>query len=155
MLKEKFDLTGKTALVTGSTRGIGKAIGDALEEYGAKVIRHNSKVCDLSDPQAIDAFFDGLETKGEMPDILVANASIQAKIPWTEFPLDEAQKEVQVNLFATLRMFQRCYPKMKAQKWGRFIVVGFVFFKNFSIKSIISHFHILTVYILLESLGIG
>ena len=126
MLKEKFDLTGKTALVTGSTRGIGKAIGDALEEYGAKVIRHNSKVCDLSDPQAIDAFFDGLETKGEMPDILVANASIQAKIPWTEFPLDEAQKEVQVNLFATLRMFQRCYPKMKAQKWGRFIVVGSV-----------------------------
>ena len=126
MLKEKFDLTGKTALVTGSTRGIGKAIGDALEEYGAKVIRHNSKVCDLSDPQAIDAFFDGLETKGEMPDILVANASIQAKIPWTEFPLDEAQKEVQVNLFATLRMFQRCYPKMKAQKWGRLIVVGSV-----------------------------
>ena len=126
MLKEKFDLTGKTALVTGSTRGIGKAIGDALEEYGAKVIRHNSKVCDLSDPQAIDAFFDGLETKGEMPDILVANASIQAKIPWTEFPLDEAQKEVQVNLFATLRMFQRCYPKLQAQKWGRFIVVGSV-----------------------------
>ena len=126
MLKEKFDLTGKTALVTGSTRGIGKAIGDALKEYGAKVIRHNSKVCDLSNPQAIDAFFDGLETKGEMPDILVANASIQAKIPWIEFPLDEAQKEVQVNLFATLRMFQRCYPKMKAQKWGRFIVVGSV-----------------------------
>ena len=50
MLKEKFDLTGKIALVTGSTRGIGKAIGDALEEYGAKVIRHNTKVCDLSSP---------------------------------------------------------------------------------------------------------
>ena len=50
MLKEKFDLTGKIALVTGSTRGIGKAIGDALEEYGAKVIRHNTKVCDLADP---------------------------------------------------------------------------------------------------------
>ena len=126
MLKEKFDLTGKIALVTGSTRGIGKAIGDALEEYGAKVIRHNTKVCDLSDTAAIEAFFAKLEAEGTMPDILVANASIQAKIPWTEFPMDEAQKEIQVNFLATLRMFQLCYPKMKAQKWGRLIVVGSV-----------------------------
>jgi NAD(P)-dependent dehydrogenase (short-subunit alcohol dehydrogenase family) len=126
MLKEKFDLTGRIALVTGSTRGIGKAIGDAFEEYGAKVIRHNTKVCDLSDPAAIEAFFDKLAAENTLPDILVANASIQAKIPWSEFPMDEAQKEIQVNFLATLRMFQRAYPKMKAQKWGRLIVVGSV-----------------------------
>ena len=130
MLKEKFDLTGRVALVTGSTRGIGKAIADALEEYGAKVIRHGvhggDLPFDLADPAAIDRAFDALEAKGETPDILIANASIQAKIPWTEFPLDEAKAEMQVNFFATLRMFQRVYPKMKAQKWGRLITVGSV-----------------------------
>ena len=126
MLKEKFDLTGKTALVTGSTRGIGEAIGDAFEEYGAKVIRHNSKVCDLADPDAIEAFFDRLEAEGTMPDIVVANASVQERFKWNEFPMDEARREAQINYLATLRMFQRAYPKMKAQKWGRMIVVGSV-----------------------------
>ena len=40
--------------------------------------------------------------------------------------MDEAMREIQVNFLATLRMFQRCYPQMKARKWGRLIVVGSV-----------------------------
>ena len=157
MIKEKFDLTGRTALVTGSARGIGRAIMLAFAECGAHVIVHGSResapldealalarkldpkatkvVADLSDPQAADALFSSIEQSNNpnnrtihqfSPDILVCNASIQAKIPWTEFPLDEAQKEIQVNFLSTLRLFQLCYPKMKAQKWGRLITVGSV-----------------------------
>ena len=51
-----YDLSGKTALVTGSNRGIGKAMADALEAAGATVIRTSSKECDLSDRAAVYAF---------------------------------------------------------------------------------------------------
>ena len=53
-----YDLAGKTALVTGSNRGIGKAMADALEAAGAKVVRTSSKDCDLSDRNAVYAFIE-------------------------------------------------------------------------------------------------
>lgn len=145
MLKEKLSLAGRTALVTGSARGIGRAIALGLAEAGAHLIVHGSRpsaaldeahslvqkfdpsaakvAADLGDPEAVDKLIKELP---QSPDILVCNASVQFRRPWTEVPRDEALLQMQVNFHATLRMFQLCYPRMKAQGWGRLITVGSV-----------------------------
>ena len=48
-----YDLSGKTAVVTGASRGIGKAMAEALEEAGAKVVRVSSRDCDMSDRRSV------------------------------------------------------------------------------------------------------
>lgn len=149
MIKEKFDLTGKTAFVTGSARGIGRAIAAGLAEFGAHVIVHGSKPSapldealayvrqwdptafavtgDLSSNESIDGLFAQMAEKGiTAPDILICNASTQKNVPWHEIPPEDAYNQMQVNFHATLRMFQTVYPSMKAKGWGRMIVVGSV-----------------------------
>lgn len=149
MLKEKFDLTGRTAFITGSARGIGRAIAVAFAEFGARVIVHGVKdsaplaqtlddvrvfepesfavTGDLSCPDQVDGLFSQMASHGvDAPDILVCNASMQSNRKWWEMPLDEAHVQMEVNFFATLRMFQKCYPVMKARGWGRLITVGSV-----------------------------
>lgn len=145
MLREKFSLRGRTAFVTGSARGIGRAIALGFAEFGAHVVVHGSHesapleealtlvsqydpnaqkaVADLSDPEAVEHIFDGLPTT---PDILVCNASIQSNMKWYEVPRKTMLAQMQVNFNATFRLFQLCYPRLKAQRWGRLITVGSV-----------------------------
>ena len=147
-LKDTFSLEGHRALVTGSARGIGRAIARALAEYGATVAVHGVRSSDALDQSLADvcafspkstAVTGGLGESGMaaklvaaasasigMPDILIANASVQFRRPWLEISEQEALLQMQVNFHATFQLFQAVYPAMRKQRWGRLISVGSV-----------------------------
>ncbi len=134
----------KTALVTGSSRGIGKAIALRLAKDGYRVIIHcagntekaeqvkntilnqggqaDMVQCDLRDPrQAADL----LNCTGPV-DILVLNASLQYKTPWQEISLEAAQEQLNCNFLSSMVLIQQYATYMKEQKWGRIITIGSV-----------------------------
>lgn len=134
-----FDLTGKTALVTGSSQGIGKAIAKCLADHGAKVFVHGSSsiekcnaaaeeigvntepvVADLSDHGYVETLFG--HTSGV--DILILNASVQYRKLWNEITGEEFDKQMRVNVKSTLELIQKYVPHMQNQKWGRIVTVG-------------------------------
>ena len=135
-----FDLTGKTALVTGSTQGIGFEIAKILSEHGAKVFVNGSKsiekcryACEkipnsipvranLLNSDEIDKLYH--ET-GDV-DILVLNASIQYKRKWDEFTDEEFDIQLQCNLKSTYSLIKKYAPHMQRQKWGRIVTIGSV-----------------------------
>ncbi len=145
---ERFQLHGKQALVTGSSRGIGRAIALGLAECGATVAVHGTQSSrrldetladvrafsprsialtgDLSDPQTPARLVaETLDALGAL-DILVANASVQIRKPWAEVTSADMQQQMQVNFHATLRLIQAAAPGMRAKKWGRILTIGSV-----------------------------
>jgi len=136
-----FDLTGKRALVTGSTQGIGKAIASCLAAHGAEVYVHGSTslakceaaaatmkgnvhtaLQDLSDPECAGKLY---AQTGDV-DILVLNASVQFRKKWSEITAEEFDKQINTNLRASLTLTQTYAPHMLEQKWGRIVMVGSV-----------------------------
>lgn len=135
-----FDLKGKTALVTGSTQGIGFEIAKILSKNGAKVYINGSSsmekckkaaekienacpVCaDLTNGENIEKLY---KETGDV-DILVLNASIQYKRKWDEFTEEEFDIQFNCNVKASYLLIRKYYPYMKKRGWGRIVTIGSV-----------------------------
>ena len=131
-------LTGKVALITGSTSGIGLAIARRLRQAGARIMLNGFgeasaiaaleeelgalyDAADLSDPDAIERMMKRCADEVGGPDILVNNAGIQHVAPLHEFPPEKWDAVIAVNLSAVFHTSRLALPAMKAKGWGRII----------------------------------
>ncbi len=141
---ELFSLEGKRALVTGSSRGIGKAAAFALAEAGAHVILHGSRESAALKETLEQARANGWSVEsvtGDLgcaddlekilastvpADILVLNASAQKYGTLEEFTPEAFDAHFAVNVKNSLRLIQAFLPAMQEKKWGRVIALGSV-----------------------------
>lgn len=135
-----FDLSGKTALVTGSTQGIGFAIANILAQHGAQVFvngassmekcRAAAKQIPNSVPVLANLLNDAnihtlYQETGDV-DILVLNASVQVKRGWEYVSAEEFDAQMSCNVKSSFLLIQKYAPYMQRQKWGRIITIGSV-----------------------------
>lgn len=138
-----FDLTGKTALITGSSQGIGLALAKGLAQAGAQVVlngRNPEKlaeaaaaipgarqlVFDATDHEAVRAAVDGFEASVGPIDILVNNAGMQHRGPLEEFPAAAFEKLLQTNVASVFHAGQAVARHMIARGAGKIINIASV-----------------------------
>lgn len=143
-LETVFGLTGRTALVTGSSRGIGAAIAEGLAGAGAHVILHGTKpggseavrkrietaggtarelAVDLSGAGAGRDLIERAETVAPV-DILVINASAQINASLENLSPGDLAFQLAVNLGSSVDMLQTVLPLMASRNWGRVVSIG-------------------------------
>ena len=142
MIKELFDLTGKVALITGGTHGIGMAIGMVLGKAGARICVNDlaesrleeakskykeagidlyTVVFDVTDEDQVDAGITKIEQEVGTIDILVNNAGIIKRIPILDMPVSDFRQVIDVDLVAPLIVGKRVAPGMIAKREGKII----------------------------------
>ena len=134
----------KTALITGSSRGIGKAIALRLSAEGFRVILHgvaeSNHIKNLKNEieacggvaEILTADLTNLDqTKRlaeQLPsvDVLVLNASVQYRTPWQEITTEACIEQLNCNFVSSMLLIQATVPSMRENGWGRIITVGSV-----------------------------
>ena len=145
MKGQLFDLTGRTALVTGSSRGLGRAMAEGLAEAGAAVVLNGSNAVrlteavatmraaghaiyearfDVTDEAAILAAFDALDAQGVAIDILVNNAGIQFRKPMVDLATSDWREVVETNLTSAFVIGREAARRMIPRGYGKIINIG-------------------------------
>ena len=140
MSENQFDLSGKTALITGGGTGIGRTIAHALSDAGAYLIlvgrREDKLVEALNDrnglPLPIDLMADGplteikkaCESHGTFPDIIVNAAGLNPRKHADDVTPDVWNQTIHINLTVPFFLAQTFVPHMKKQQWGRIINIA-------------------------------
>ncbi|MDQ0184660.1 SDR family oxidoreductase [Cytobacillus kochii] len=146
-VKELFDLSGKTAIVTGGGRGLGEQIAEGFAEAGANIVLCSRKKencdevadrlkelgvevltfkCDITNPEEVQTVVDETIQRFGKIDILVNNSGATWGAPVEEMPLEAFQKVVNVNVVGTFLMSQAVGKAMLVEKQGKIINIASV-----------------------------
>lgn len=152
-LARRFSMEGRRTLVTGGSVSIGRDIVLAFAEAGADIAVHYSAAADAAFglPNAAADVVGEIEARGRKGiaieadfsvageakrcveaagaafsgiDVVVVCASVQKRIPFDEYPMDEMERQVRINFLATLELLQAALPGMREQGWGRILTIG-------------------------------
>ena len=140
-----FDLTGRTALVTGSSRGLGRAMAEGLADAGAAVVLNgvdadrlasvaaevraagrtvHAAAFDVTHEVAVESAFDKFDRDGLVIDILVNNAGIQLRRPMVELETEDFRRVIEANLTSAFIVGREAAKRMIPRGRGKVINIG-------------------------------